>query len=182
MTLEVSAATRQTLKGMMALVAILEMGGCATGEKMVRPSVPTPHFDASAFFVGRTTGEGILKIMFRRPEIIHVDGTGHVLGDRTIVLDQSVRREGHRTTQRQWRLRPEGRGGYVGTLSDAAGPVVGTVDGNRLHLAFRLKGGLRAEQWLSLDGNGMMAHNVMIVRKFGVPVAHLTETITRAPA
>ena len=59
------------------------------------------------------------------------------------------------------------------------GPVTGEVTGHRLHLRFRLKSGLRAEQWLELQAGGRTALNRMVVTKWGVPVARLTETITR---
>ena len=42
-----------------------------------------------------------------------------------------------------------------------------------------MKGGLKAEQWLYLKRGGQVAENVMVIRKFGIPVARLTETITR---
>ena len=98
-----------------------------------------------------------------------------------IVLDQSVERGGRPATRRQWRLRPDGTRGYVGTLTDAVGPVSGAVDGNTLHLSFVMKGGLKAEQWLYLQPGGMVAHNVMLVRKLGMTVARLDETISRVP-
>ncbi len=72
-----------------------------------------------------------------------------------------------------------GRWGSDGGLSDAAGPVTGRIEGNRLHLRFSMNGGLRADQWLALQPGGQMLHNVMIVRKFGLPVARLDEVIMR---
>ena len=45
--------------------------------------------------------------------------------------------------------------------------------------SFAMKGGLKAEQWLYLKRGGQVAKNVMVIRKFGIPVARLTETITR---
>ena len=73
-------------------------------------------------------------------------------------------------------LRP---GRYAGTLSDASGPVTADVAGNRLHIAFPMKGGLRAQQWLYLSPNGQVAQNRMVVTKLGIPVASLDEVITR---
>jgi hypothetical protein len=42
-----------------------------------------------------------------------------------------------------------------------------------------MNGGLRADQWLALQPGGKVLHNVMIVRKFGLPLARLEEVITR---
>jgi hypothetical protein len=43
----------------------------------------------------------------------------------------------------------------------------------------RAKGGLRADQWLTLQPGGAEVRNVMIIRKFGIAVARLDETIRR---
>ena len=54
------------------------------------------------------------------------------------------------------------------------------MDGNRLHLRFTTTdGGLDAEQWLYLQPGGRVALNRMVLRKFGLPVATLDETIRK---
>jgi hypothetical protein len=78
---------------------------------------------------------------------------------------------------RHWRLRRTAPGHYGGSLTDAEGPFTARVDGNRLHIRFRMSGGLDAEQWLTLQANGTEAHNVMHVRKFGLSIAALEERI-----
>lgn len=164
-----------TLPGM--LVACLGVGACVAPPR-VTPA-PTPHFDAIAFFAGRTEGKGVLKIALHRSETTLVEGEGHVADDGAILLEQTVRRQGKPATRRRWALRRVGVDRYAGTLSDAAGPVDGRVAGNVLRLRFAMKGGLRAEQVLVLRRDGRIADNVMIVRKLGVPMARLDETITR---
>ncbi len=124
-----------------------------------------------------------MKIAFRKAEAVRVEGRGRIEGD-VIVLDQVVRRGRRAAETRQWRLRHEGAGRYSGTLSDAAGPVVGQAEGNVLHLRFAMKGGVRADQWLTLQTTpgaqgGARVENVMIMRKFGLPVARLDEVILR---
>jgi hypothetical protein len=42
-----------------------------------------------------------------------------------------------------------------------------------------MKGGFRAKQLLTLRPDGRSAHNVLVVRKFGVTVAVLDEVIER---
>jgi hypothetical protein len=85
---------------------------------------------------------------------------------------------------------PEGFGGWAGGETVRAGrtaaertrqaaAVAGVVVGNRLHLRFAQKGGFRAEQWLDLQPGGQVVRNVMIIRKFGIAVARLDETIRR---
>lgn len=160
-------------------VALVGLSGCVSTDKLAREQTSGPQFDAAAFFTGHTEGKGTLKVVLRRAESTLVEGNGSVRTDRTIILDQTVRRGNHASTHRQWVLHPNGPDRYLGTLSDAVGPVIGTVSGNRLQLAFAMKGGLSAKQWLYLEQDGGVARNVMIVSKLGLPVARLDETITR---
>jgi hypothetical protein len=108
-----------------------------------------------------------------------VASVGRWGSDGGLILDQTVTLAGQPATQRQWQLRRDGPSGVAGSLSDAAGPVTGRIEGNRLHPRFTMNGGLRADQWLALQPGGQMLHNVMIVRKFGLPVARLDEVIMR---
>lgn len=159
------------------LIPLILLSACAGS--------PPPNADAGAapfpvltFFSGRTEGRGVLKIAFRSPQQIIVHGRGRV-ENGTLLLDQSVGQAGKPIRDRQWRMREVSRGHYTGSLSDATGRIKAEADGNRLHLTFRMKGGLDAEQWLVLAPDGKSAHNYMAIRKFGVRVATLDETIRK---
>jgi hypothetical protein len=138
-----------------------------------------PALDALTFFTGQSRGEGTLKIALRRPRAVTVASVGRWGSGGGLILDQTVTLAGQPATQRQWQLRRDGPSGVAGSLSDAAGPVTGRIEGNRLHLRFIMKGGLRADQWLALQPGGYVLHNVMIVRKWGLPLARLDEVITQ---
>ena len=155
------------------------LAGCAPSSPVAPVRGVGPAFDPVAFFSGRTRGEGRLTVAFAGARPVRVESRGTAEADGGVVLDQSVREGDRPVRRRQWRLRPLGAGRWAGTLSDAGGPVTGEVTGHRLHLRFRLKSGLRAEQWLELQAGGRTALNRMVVTKWGVPVARLTETITR---
>ena len=142
------------------------------------PSAAKP-FDAIRFFDGRTEGQGVLKVALRSPATIRVQSRGRVQTDGTLSVRQTVSEGDKPARTREWRIRELSPGRYAGTLSDASGPVAGEAVGNRLHLRFRMKGGLDAEQWLTLAPGGRSAHNVMRVRKFGLTVASLDETIRK---
>ncbi|MGI4875943.1 MAG: DUF3833 family protein [Janthinobacterium lividum] len=144
----------------------------------VAPPLPSPIFDPARFFAGATHGTGSLKVMASRRAPVDVEGHGKVDGD-VLTLDQVVREGDKPPTKRRWTFRPLGDGRYAGTLSDAAGPVAGDVTGNRLHLHFRMKGGIVADQLLDLAPDGQSAHNRMSFRKFGILVGRLDETIRR---
>lgn len=161
------------------LVLPLLLAGCVAVPHPDAPSPGAPRFDAIRFFDGATHGDGRLSIAFHKPETTVVKGRGHIEPDGTLVLDQHVTEGSKPPRDRQWRLREVTRDRYTGTLTDAVGPVTGETNGNRLHLAFEMKGGLPTDQWLTLSADGQVAHNVLTVRKFGVTVAALDETIRR---
>lgn len=167
---------------MIALVtpaALLACAGCVSTDHLATAQSPAPLFDPAAFFSGRTEGRGTLSVVLRRPRTTLVRGEGRRAPDGGIVLEQTVTQGDGRPTRRTWHLRETAPGRWTGTLSDASGPVTGSVSGNRLYLSFRMKGGLKAQQWLYLQQGGQVARNVMVIRKYGLPVARLVETITR---
>jgi Protein of unknown function (DUF3833) len=163
-----------------ALALLASLSGCVSAGRLPPVRTDAPALDPLAFFAGHSQGEAILKIALRQPRAVAVTSHGHWGSDGAMLLDQTVTLAGRPATQRQWQLRHHGPGRIIGHLSDATGPVIGSVIGNRLHLRFAMKGGLRADQWLALQPGGSVLHNVMIVRKWGLPVARIDEVITRA--
>lgn len=156
---------------------LLAACGAAGPDEALQSAAPV--FDPSVFFAGRTAGQGTVNVILRAKEPLRVEGAGRVEGDGTLVLDQIVRRGARPPERRQWRFRRLGPGSYGGTLSDATGPVRAEVSGNRLHLRYPMKGGVQAEQWLYLQRDGRTALNRMSIRKFGMAVAHIDETIRK---
>lgn len=138
-------------------------------------------FAPQAFFAGHTVGDGILRVTLSHPRPVHVAGVGGVEPDGSLVLTQQVVEGNKPPRERHWHLRDLDGGHFAVTLSDAIGPVETDVTGNRLHLRFHAKGGLGIEQWIYLQRDGDTALNRMVVRKFGLPVASLRETIRRVP-
>ena len=164
-----------------APLLLLALAACVSAPPRADLEAPAPAFIPERFFAGPTHGDGVLRITFSGRHHVMVEGHGHSEPDGTLVLDQTVRRDSARPSTRQWRIHMTRPGHYAGTLSDARGPVTGDVEGNRLRLAFTGKDGLAVEQYLYLQPGGQTALNRMTVRKFGLPVAALEETIRRAP-
>lgn len=160
------------------LAATLLLAGCVAAPDPP-PAKPGPRFDAIAFFAGRSQGAATLRQIFKSPHAVRVRSRGVAAADGTLVLDQIIAEPGKPARRRQWRIREDRPDHYVGTLTDAASPVSGETVGNRLHLAFQMKGGLATDQWLTLAPDGQSAHNILIVRKFGVTLAVLDETIRK---
>ncbi|UAJ12330.1 DUF3833 family protein [Glacieibacterium megasporae] len=149
---------------------------------MTRYQAPVPTFDPIAFFAGPTQGHGSLAVAFSGSKPTLVEGHGVVEADGSLRLEQTVRVGDKAATRRTWHLYRVAAGRYSGTLSDAKGPVSGDGTGNQLHLSFAMRGGLQAEQFLYLQPGGQVARNRMVIRKLGVPVASLDETIFRRPS
>ena len=152
---------------------------CVAEPRPQAADTAAPPFPVLRFFEGRTEGRGTLKAAFKSREAISVQSVGRVGADGTLVVQQTITEGRKPARTREWRIREMSPGRYSGTLTDASGPVSGQVEGNRLHLSLRMKGGLDAEQWLTLAGAGRSAHNIMVVRKLGVTVAALNETIRK---
>jgi hypothetical protein len=159
------------------LCAAASLGGCVP-VPTIGAGAATPRFDPFVFFAGHSEGTATLRVVLARAVPVHVVSDGHVEGAE-LVLDQTVTEGSKPPRHRQWRLHAVGPGRYAGTLSDAAGGVTAEAQGNRLHIAFAMKGGLPTQQWLTLAADGQSARNLLVVRKFGLAVAVLDETIRR---
>ena len=162
------------------MIAAALLAGPASAGPDERLQRPGPVFDPAAFFGGRTTGQGSVDIVFRSPEALRVQGSGRVEADGSLVLDQIVHRGSRAPSRRQWRFRKLGPNRFGGTLTDAAGPVAAEVRGNCLHLRYPMKGGVHAEQFIYLQADGRAAINRMTIRKLGMVVARVDETIRKA--
>ena len=164
-----------------ACLAILTLGACVGTPKLpVAPvaAAERPHFDALAFFAGRTEGKGRLTKILSGTTDTLVEGRGTV-NDGTLTLEQDVHEGSRPVKHRTWHIRETAPDRYTGALTDAEGKVSGETIGNRLHLSFTMKGGLPTEQWLTLAPDGSHAMNRMTVKKFGMTVAVLEEDIRR---
>ncbi|MEO8250547.1 MAG: DUF3833 family protein [Burkholderiales bacterium] len=165
------------MRTMLLSCLALPLAACIVTPEHADLARAEPVFSPAGFFSGRTHGQATLKILLSGSTPVQVVGEGTVEPDGTLVLVQRIERGSESPATRTWRIHPAGDGRYGGTLTSAEGPVTGDVSGNRLHLRFTAEGGLDTEQWLYLQPGGQVALNRMVVRKFGLPVAALEETI-----
>ena len=161
------------------LLAITFVCACVSTPSVGTADAAAPRFEVADFFAGRTQGEGVLNVMMSGRRSVRVSSVGRREADGWIALDQDIAEEGKPARSRSWRLREVAPGRYSGTLTDAEGPVTGAATGNRLHLSFRMRGGMDVDQWLTLAADRRSARNVLRVRKFGMTVAALDETIRK---
>lgn len=138
-------------------------------------------FDPVAFFTGRTESTGTLDEVMASPVATHVVTMGSLQANGVFVMDQTVKIVGKPVEQRRWHLRQTAPGKFSGTITDAKGPVTGTVTGNRMQIHYTMKkGGMKVEQVLTAAPDGRSLTNSMKVRKLGIVVAKLVETIRKA--
>ena len=139
------------------------------------PAVSAPE----QFFLGRTEGQGNVNVILSGRHGVRHRSLGRRDRGGALVLDQVVEEEGKPARRRSWRLLRAGGNRVTGTISDASGPVTGEVDGNVLHLRYRLAEGPSVEQWITVQPGGRSAHNRMTFRRFGMRVATVEEVIRR---
>lgn len=157
-------------------------GACAAA-----PAPAGPVFDPGHFFAGETQGRGELKVVLSRTRRLAVEGHGVRAPDGGFTLDQWIATARlpseplvpRAVQQRQWVMRPVRPGRWEGTLTGARPPVVATAEGSVLQIAYTQVDGYQVRQRLTLAPDGQSALNQMSVWRLGVPVARLTETITR---
>ena len=135
-------------------------------------------FDPIAFFIGRTHGEGELDKLLGGPVKVIVDSVGRRQGD-TLTLVQTIREGDKPARVRRWMMKRVAADRYTGILTDAEGPVHVTVAGRHANIRYRMEGGLRVEQQLTLQSDGRTLLNRLQVKKFGLQVATLEETIRK---
>jgi hypothetical protein len=136
-------------------------------------------FDPFDFFSGSTRGDGTLDVALEGREPFKVESRGRPDGHGGFVLDQVVRQGSKPPKQRRWFLRQVAPGSFVGSISDAPGPVKGQVVGQSLVLRYPVKGGMKAEQVLTPQADGKTVRNSIIVRKLGFIVAKVHEIIRK---
>ncbi len=174
-----SRTTRASLQ-LMALSAVFALSGCLGASSVAETPAPAPPFRPEEFFAGVTRGEGIVLKRFGADRPFHVSGTGHLESDGTFVLVQVVTyADGKAPERRVFRMRRVNETEYAGTLTGAPGAVSARVDGNRFHVRYKMKRAMTMEQWLHLQPDGGTVLNRATVRLLGMPVARVSETITR---
>ena len=137
-------------------------------------------FDPITFFTGATESSGSLKQAFSSAKATHVTGYGAMRGGGEFVLDQTMTVAGEKAQSRQWQLHQIAPGHFGGTISDGKGPVTIDVTGNQLLIKYTMTNGLKVSSVLTIDPGGRSGHNVSTVRKWGMSVASLNETISKS--
>jgi hypothetical protein len=135
-----------------------------------------PRLDMVAFFTGKTHAENVIKIIMERPHKLIVDTVGGKNRNGEFVLLDTIHEEGKPDRERKWVMRAAGPNHFTGSLSDATGPVDINVSGASATIRYTMKGGLKVEQLIELQGDGRTLSNICTVRKFGMKFARIEGT------
>lgn len=108
-------------------------------------------------------------------------GIGKIDRDGTFVLQQEITYNDGAIDDRSFRIRRLNDHDYTGTLTGVPGRVSARVDGNTFHVRYLIRHpAVYMEQWIYLQPDGRTALNHSTVKVLGIPVAQLSEVITRA--
>lgn len=154
----------------LTFIAALPNTGIATAE---------PAADPFSFFEGVTDTIGTLKVVMHSPVRTHCISRGELRPDGSLSLVQRVEDEKSQPYLRRWQIRQTAPGHFVGTMSQATGPVAIDEVGDRYRFRFRMSGGLSVEEWLTPLQGGKSAKSIIIVHKWGFPVAYSEGTVRK---
>lgn len=171
--------TRASLRGTTSAVRTAALTLALIGAGSSAMAAPQQGFDPITFFTGATESSGSLKAAFSSAKATHVTGYGAMRGGGEFALDQTMTVAGDKPQTRHWQLHQISPGHFGGTISDGKGPVTIDVAGNRLLIRYTMLNGMKVESVLTIDPGGRTGRNVSTVRKWGMSVASLNETITK---
>jgi hypothetical protein len=138
-----------------------------------------PPSDPFSFFEGVTESVGTLKVVMHKSVWTRSVGRGQMRPDGSLSLVQRVEDEGRPPYVRRWVIKQVAPGRFVGTMSQATGPVTIDEIGDRFRFRLQMTGGLSVEQWLTPLPGGRSATSSMTVRKFGIAVASSQGTVRK---
>ena len=165
---------------LLALASICGLSGCLSEFSVEATPASSPRFLPEQFFAGATHGEGVLATRGRADRPFQVTSTGHAGSDGSFVVEQKIAYAEGKLEQRSFSIRRTGEGEYAGSLTGASGAVTARAEGNTFHLRYTItKPVLTMEQWIYLQPDGRTVLNRATVRLLGIPVAHVSERITR---
>lgn len=156
--------------------ALLAISGLAAASPAAASEAA--KLDLIAFFTGRTHAESQIKVAFRKPVRHVTDTVGRKGSNGDLILVDTIKEEGKPMKTRRWTMRPAGPGRFTGSMSEATGPVLVSVDGDEATIRYKMKGGISVEQHLRLKDRKTLS-NYVSAKKLGVRLGRLEGTIRK---
>ena len=141
----------------------------------------TPKLDLHQFFLGKTTGWGIVQdrkgVLTRQ---FTVDIVGTVGSDGNLTLEESFDWNDGEKSQRTWTISKDGEHKIRGIAGDVNGSADGTVYGNVLNWKYYLdievdgtSWNIKFDDWLFLVSDEILINKASMI-KFGLKVGEVT--------
>lgn len=159
---------RKAMKAMHRVLTVMIFAAALLDARISKATAATDPF---GFFEGVTETTGTLKVVMRSPVHTYCISRGELRPDGALIIVQRVEDEGKQPYVRRWLVKQITPTHFVGTMSQATGPVSIDEIGNRFRFRFRMSGGLSIEEWLTPLPGGRSAKSSISVHKFGIPVA-----------
>jgi hypothetical protein len=131
------------------------------------------------FFKGTTESVGTLKVTMHKTAATHTVSRGEINTDGSLTMVQQVFDEGRPPRIRRWLIREVSPDRFIGTMSEAVGPVTIEHVAKRYRMRFKISGGISVEQWISPRPDGKSATTTMTARKLGFVVASSTASLRK---
>ena len=158
-------------------LALLILAGCSEPPNLSADE--SAILDPVAFFAGRSQGQATLNKVFGEPVQVTVASVGRRNGRGGLILDQVIREENRPARRRRWIMTKVGPNAFSGSLTDAGGQVGIRIAGPRAVIRYTMKNGMDVEQHLALQRDRTLLRNRLTVRKFGIQLAQLDESIRK---
>jgi hypothetical protein len=155
---------------------LVALGSCSPA---ALPADPAATLNPLTFFAGRSSGSGTLDTVIAFPVPLRVRSSGTRASPDGLKLEQLIAEGTKAPRRRTWIMRRTAPGRFTGTLTEAVGPVAITIAGPRATIRYTMKDGFAVEQSLALQPGGRTLLNDLRVRKFGIEVARVEETIRK---
>lgn len=176
-----------------SLLLVLFGGVLLSGCTALKPrdfAGSTMIFEPDKYFTGRTHSWGVTENREGEPKSRFTTesfGTRDSAGDVTI--NQTFYYERRRTQQRTWHVHRIDAHHYEATANDVVGKARGEAQGNafRWEYTLALRPGnpfshVRLTQWMYLPEGAETMFTRVIVKKFGIRVAQVSESFQRLPS
>ena len=173
------------------LLPLLGLAACSTTPEYY--ATQAPAMDFISYFSGVTHGYGAIYDFRGRVTdrfYVKMQGTAgtDALGRRTLVIEEDFAYTSGKTQQRGWNVVETAAGKLEATAADVPGKATGVQAGNAVQFRYPLTITRASGSTVTVSSNDWMwsmPHNTVLNRntfsKFGLPVASLVISFTKAP-
>ena len=147
---------------------------------------PDPQLDIYEYFLGRTTGWGMVQNRsgkVTRQFVVHIHGS--LDPEKRLVLDESFDWSDGEKSTRTWKISKNGNGSFSGSAGDVAGTALGESAGNTLNWQYQLvvevdgrNWKINMDDWMFLQRDNILI-NKTAMSKFGVHLGDITIVFSR---